>query len=152
MATYTLDELIDTIEAALSTAASLKRSQTYDELSEGIPGDCPLLQVYPEENTGTDAITATDRQTLSGKHSIKEYLIHADLYAQQRRHIGEDMRSLVTAINELEDILDTRTYDLFGLSYVMSFRWHWRRVTFVYGAVEYVGARFFLTVRTGSDT
>lgn len=151
MATYTLDELIDGIETVLGAAASLSRSQTYDEITEGIH-DAPLLQVYPEENLGTSYASATDALTLSGKHSVKEYLIHADLYAQQRAHIGEDMAALVTGINELEDILEAHHTARFNLAFVISFRWSWRRVTFDYGGVMYVGARFFITVECGSST
>ena len=150
MATYNLGELVDAVETTLSTAASLGRSQTYDEITEAVQ-DWPLLQVYPEENLGTDFTGDTDRVTLSGKHSIKEYLIYADLYARQRSHIGEDMGQLVETINELEDILDDLSYPLFGRDEVTSFRWSWRRVVFTYGGVDYVGARFSIVVRAGSQ-
>ena len=148
MSTYTLDELIDGIETVLSAAPSLVRSQTYDELTEGIH-EYPLLQVYPEENPGTDWATNTDRITLTGVHSLKEYIIHADLYARARSHIAEDMKQLVDSINELEDILDTQGCPPFDLDFVRSFRWSWSRVTFRYGDVDYVGARFRITVRCG---
>jgi hypothetical protein len=155
MAVYTLDELVDGIETVLSAAASLQtgvggRSQTYDELTEGM-NQTPTLQVYPEENLGTDFTGSTDRATLSGKHSFKEYTIIADYYANQRANIGEDMGRLVTGINELEDILDTQTYPLFNLDFVTSFRWSWNRVTFDYGGASFVGARFRLIVRCGTD-
>ena len=155
MATYTLDELIDAIETTLSAAASLVRSQTYDELSEGMQ-DTPTLQVYIDENLGTDFTGNTDRATFGNRtthkrHSFKEYVIIADYYANQRANIGEDMGRLVTGINELEDILDYQDYPLFGLSFVTSFRWSWKRVTFDNGGVDFVGARFRLIVRCGTS-
>jgi hypothetical protein len=119
MATYTLDALLDAIEGIMDDAASLVRSQTYDELTEGIH-DYPLLQVYPEENTGTDWTGETDRVTLSGKHSIKEYTVHGDIYARQRSNIAEDMKKCVDVANEMENILDNLSYPLFGLACVTS--------------------------------
>jgi len=151
MAVYTLDALLDAIEGIMDDAASLVRSQTYDELTEGIH-DYPLLQVYPEENTGTDWTGETDRVTLSGKHSVKEYTVHADIYAQQRANIAEDMKKCVDVANEMEDILDDLSYPLFGLACVTSFRWSWRRVVFEYGGVKYMGARFVIVVRAGTQT
>ena len=155
MATYTIADLIVAIAATLGAASSLVRTQyagtTADgsRLTEGMD-DVPLLQVYPEANTTTDWTGETDRVSLSGKHSIKEYLIHADLLARQRSHIDEDMAQLVTSIDELEDILDTQVYPLFGRSYITSFQWSWHRVVFRYANIDYVGARFVLVIRTGT--
>lgn len=153
MATYTLDALLDGIHDTLAVAASLVRTQKYDELSEGMQ-DYPTLQVYPEENTGTDWGTDTDRITLKKSgygRSAKEYSINADLYAHQLGTIAEDMAQLVTTINEFEDILDMQDYPLFGLDFVQSFRWSWRRVVFDYGGVDYIGARFSIVVRCGAS-
>jgi len=149
MGVYSLGDLVDAIESTLSVAAALERSQSYDELTEGM-ADYPTLQVYPEENAGTSGFSSTDRISLSGKHSVKEYLIHADLLAHPRAEIGEDMARLVEAIDDLEDILDTQAYPLFGAEYITSFRWSWKRVVFSYAGAEYMGARFFITVRCGS--
>jgi hypothetical protein len=153
MATYTLDQLVNGVHDALAAAASLVRdqSQAADEITEGIH-DWPLLQTWLAENTGTDYTGDTDRVTLSGKHSVKEYLIYSDLYVEQRAHVGQAMGALLVTINEIEDILDTQTYRLFGLSFVTSMRWSWRQVTFEYGGVAYTGARFSVTVRCGTTT
>lgn len=152
MATYTLDDLVNGVHDALAAAASLTRdqSQAEGEITEGIH-DYPLLQTWVAENTGTDWTGETDRVTLSGKHSVKEYLIHSDLYVQQRAHVGEGMGQLLETINEIEDILDIQTYDLFDLDYITSMRWSWGHVTFDYGGVKYIGARFVITVRTGTQ-
>lgn len=154
MAVYTLDELVDGIKDILSVASALTfaeggRSQTYDELTEGMQ-QTPTLQVYPEENLGTDFTGNTSKATLSGKHSFKEYIIIADYYANQRTDIGQDMGRLVTGINQLEDILDTQGCPPFGLDFITSFRWSWKRVIFDYAGADFVGARFRLTVRCGT--
>ena len=151
MATYTLDALVNGVHDTLAAAASLVRdeSQAEDEITEGIH-DYPLLQTWMAENAGTDYTGDTDRVTLSGRHSIKEYLIHSDLYVEQRAHVGQAMGQLLVSLNEMEDILDDLSYPLFGLNFVTSFRWSWRQVTFEYGKVLYTGARFFITVRCGT--
>jgi len=77
-----------------------------------------------------------------------EFVIHADYYAEQRGHIGEDMAALVDGINTLTDMLegqDQKPY--FGLDGLKAFFWRWDRVTFEYGGVGYVGARYLITVR-----
>lgn len=151
MAIYTLDQLVNGVHDTLAAASSLVRdqSQAEDEITEGIH-DYPLLQTWMAENLGTDYTGDTDRVTLSGEHSIKEYLVHSDLYIEQRAHVGEAMGQLLVTINEIEDILDTQSYSLFGLNFVTSMRWSWRQVTFEYGGALYTGARFFITVRCGT--
>lgn len=161
MATVTVHQIVDAVEATLSTAASFAtsgRSETFDELTEGIH-DTPMLQVYPDANTGTDRAWSTDRTAFTDattgnvKHRQKEYTILADVYANQRSNIGEDMARLVTAIDEIEDILETLDCPLFGLTVagavkgpIRSFRWSWQRVIFDYGGVGYMGARFTLNL------
>jgi len=156
MAVYTIADLILAIATTLGAAPSLVRTQyagttvAVSRMTEGMD-DVPLLQIYPEANTTTDWTGETDRISLSGKHSIKEYTIHADLFARQRSQIDEDMAQLVTSIDELENILDTQVYPLFGRDYVTSFQWSWHRVVFGYAGMDYVGARFVLVVRTGTE-
>jgi len=153
MTTYNLSDIIDSIEEALSVAASLNASQSYDELTEAIM-DPPTLQVYPDEGgaseySDTDRITLGNRTT-SKKHSVKVYTIFVDLLAKQRANIGEDMKTLVDCIDEIEDILDTQDYPVFDNDNIISFSWEpWRRVLYTYSNIDYVGARFTLTVRCG---
>ncbi|UCC74287.1 MAG: hypothetical protein JSV86_06950 [Gemmatimonadota bacterium] len=151
MATYTLDDLVNAVHDDVATAASLERdeSQAEDEITEGIH-DWPLIQTWMAGNRGTSFESDTDRLTLSGKHSVKEYLIYSDLYVAQRSHVGEAMGKLLSTINEIEDILDTRTYDLYGADYITSFNWSWDQVTFEYGGVKYTGARFSIIIRAGT--
>lgn len=156
MAIYTLADLILAIATTLGAAPSLTRTEYAGSTAAGTRptegmSDFPTLQVYPEANTTTDWTGETDRVTLSGKHSIKEYQIRADLYVRQRSHIDEDMAALVIGIDEFENILDTQTYPLFNRLYITSYQWSWSRVTFRYGHVDYVGARFVLVVRCGTE-
>ena len=153
MTTYSLGDIIDSIENTLGAAASLNASQSYDELTEAIM-DPPTLQVYPEEG-GASEYSETDRITLGRKsdgkkHSVKTYIVNVDLLAKQRANIGEDMKILVDCIDEIEDILDTQECPWFDNDNIMSFQWDpWRRVVFAYSNVDYVGARFTLTIRCG---
>lgn len=153
MGTYLLGDIVDSIEDTLSAAASLARSQSYDELSEGMQ-DYPTLQVWPGENPGTSLGSETHKKTLrfsSGiGHSVKEYVIYADLFARQRSHVAEDMAQLVETITDLEDILDTQSCPPFGNDNIMDFKWRWEHVTFDYGGVLFAGARFYITVRCGT--
>lgn len=144
----TIAQICDAIEETLGAATGITRSESYDELTEGIH-DLPMLQVYPE-NGNQDAFTSTDRTTFRGGVRQTSLMIHADLYAQQRAHIGEDMKKLVDSIDAITDVFeaqDTKPY--FGLDGIKAFRWRWERVTFVYGDPQsnYVGARFFIEVR-----
>jgi len=156
MAVYTIADLILAIATTLGAAPSLVRTQyagttaAVSRMTEGIE-DVPLLQVYPEANTTTDWTGETDRITLNGKHSIKEYTIHADLLARQRSQIDEDMAQLVPLLDEFEGILDNMTYPLFNRLYITSFQWSWHRVVFRYANVDYVGARFPLVIRCGTE-
>ena len=149
----TLAQICDAIETTLAAATTLSttsaRTQSYDELTEGIQ-DVPLLQVYPESGSQSPP-GMTDRHTFGGAGNPvrqTEFLIHADYYARQRSHIGEDMAALVDGIDAIQNILeaqDKKPY--FGLTYLQAFAWTWSRVIFNYGGVDYMGARFVLTVR-----
>ena len=158
MGTFLLSTLLNAVKTYLGAAASLSRTDGYNELTEGIH-EAPTLQIWPVRNSGTDWTGQTDRLTLgasvlgqggggAAKSSAKEYLIYADLYAEVRgASLGEAMMTMVTGIEELEEILDRMAYPLFGLDDVLSFRWDWEHVTFDYGKVRYVGARFKIWVR-----
>lgn len=142
----TLAQICDAIESTLDDATTLVRSQSYDELTEGIH-DTPLLQVYPESGSQSPP-GMTDRHTFQGGVRQTEFIIHADYYAQQRVNIGEDMAALVDGIDAMTAVFegqDQKAY--FGLEGLKAFSWRWDRVTFDYAGVAYVGARFVITVR-----
>ncbi len=146
----TIAQICNAIESTLGAATGISRSQSYDELTEGLPpGDLPLLQVYPETGEA-DVAGATDRSTFRAGVRQTELVIVADLYARQRSHIGEDMAALVDGVDAVIDVLEAQdTKNYFGLAGVQAVRWRFERVTFVYGdpQLPYVGARFYLTVR-----
>lgn len=146
MPSITLGQIVDAIETQLSTATGLVRSQSYSELTEG-QNVLPTLQVYPQSGN-TDASTANDRTTFKAAVRQYTYTIHADLYARQRSHIGEDMNKLVTMIDAIENRLTAEKDGDFGLAGMKSFKWSWERVNFVYGdpAINYYGARFTIQV------
>ncbi len=145
----TLAQICDAIESTLDNATTVVRSESYDELTEGIH-DLPMLQVYPESGE-QDIAGATDRSTFGGRGDPQrqtEFVIIADYYANQRSHIGEDMAALVNGIDAIQNVFegqDKKPY--FGLAYLQAFHWRWERVTFTYAEIDYIGARFYLTVR-----
>jgi hypothetical protein len=148
MASITIAQICDAIETTLSSATGLNRSETYSELSDGITEEA-WLQVYPE-TLETDVATGTDRTTFRGGVRQTEFTFHADLYARQRSHIGDDMRLLVQLIDAIVVKLEQQaTKPYFGLEGIKAFRWRGERVTFIYGdrQLPYVGMRFTITVR-----
>ena len=143
----TLGQIVDAIESTLDDATTLVRSQSYDELTEGIH-DTPLLQVYPQSGSQDPSGTA-DRTTFSAGVRQTEVIVHADYYAAERgAGIGEEMARLVDGIDAMTNVIegqDEKPY--FGLTGIKGFSWRWDRVTFDYGGVNYVGARFMITLR-----
>lgn len=147
MGTITDQEICDAIRDTLKEAASLFRWQSYNELSEGMP-DTPTLQVYWETDI-TDPTGSADRLTFKAGMRLTQKIFHADLYACQRKHLGEDMEQLLETKNEIEAIiLAQNTKPYFGLDGIKAFQYSATRVTFNYGdpAVNYVGARFAITI------
>jgi hypothetical protein len=146
----TLGEILDAIESTLAASSGLTRTQSYDELTEGM-NDLPTLQVYPEAGEQDPSGDGrTDRTAFGGGVRQTEFTIHADLYARQRSHLGEDMAALVDLIDAMQDVFEQQnTKPYFGLEGIRAFHWSWRRVVFTYGDPQlgYMGARFVLTVR-----
>lgn len=146
--TLTLAAICDGLKAALMAAPSLARGQAPAELTESVP-DVPLLQVYPEEGTA-DPHGNNDRTTFQAGVRQTEVFIYADLYAQQRSHIGEDVAKYIACVDELIAIIeaqDKKPY--FGVAGIKAFSWGWKRALFPYTDpnVKYVGARFLFRLR-----
>jgi len=144
----TIGQILDAIELTLSSAPTLARSMSYDELTEGI-NDTPLLQVYPESGE-QDPAGNTDRTTFVAGVRQTVLMVNCDYYAQQRKHIGEDMAALVDGIDAMFNIFEAQDQKpYFGLSGIQAFHWTFQHVTFEYGdtSIKYVGARFTLTIR-----
>jgi len=154
MAVIELGEIIDAVEATISTATGIKRSQSYDELTEQIPrGDLPLIQVWATNSRCDPSTGGTERITMGGggnPRRIKYILVNADLYAKVRGHIGEDMKESVTVIDAIMDVLEAQnTAPFFGLGvdHIKAFDWRWDWMVLDYAGVEYTGARFQLELK-----
>lgn len=144
----TIGQILDAIEATLSTAPTLARSMSYDELTEGI-NDTPLLQVYIESGE-QDPTSNTDRTTFLAGVRQTELIVNCDYYAQQRKHIGQDMKALVDGIDAMFNIFEAQnSTPYFGLPGIQAFHYSFARDTFAYGAqsINYIVARFTLTIR-----
>lgn len=155
--TATVQECCDAVHTSLGqvlvAAGALTRSQnaaadpqTGEGLTEGM-NDPNVLQVYPEERPPVSVGSGTVKITLAGNRD-KELIIFADYYTKQRANIGEDMALLVTGIDAIEANLDAQACPYFGVEKIRSFQYSWQRVIFEYASVNYVGARFRLTLRT----
>lgn len=143
----TYQQMCDAIESYLAAATSLVRTQSYDELTEGMQ-DTPTIQVYPEACDPVSAGSGTQTFALRGGVIQEVHTIHVDYYARQRSHIGQDMAALVGGIDEIVTLLEETGCPPFGLEGIKNFQWSWRRVVFDYGGAAYMGARFTLTLRT----
>lgn len=143
--TPTLAQINAAILATLGSASGIKRRQNYDELTEGM-NDTPTLQVYWDDGAqSTDS--ATDRKTFRGGARRTNLNFNADLYATQRNNIGENMRTLYPLVDALIAKLEDQTVKpYFSLDGLQSFAWTVNRMHFDYSGVEFVGARFVITV------
>jgi hypothetical protein len=145
------DAIDSTLGATLVASGDLVRSDSYDELREGM-NDENILQIYPEEETPVSTGSATQKLTFSDAPYVdEEIVINADYYARQRSHIGEDMGQLVSGIDAIRANLKGQNCpNPFGLTGIANFQWSWTRVVFDYGGPElkYMGARFRLVLRT----
>ncbi|MBU1173637.1 MAG: hypothetical protein KKD44_29050, partial [Proteobacteria bacterium] len=100
MGAITFRTINDAIETALSAATGLAKSESYDELTDGVM-DYPLLQVYYQSHT-VDPTGPTDRSAFGGAVRVWEILYHADLYAAQRGDLAENMDAVMTMVDEID--------------------------------------------------
>jgi len=145
-----ISEICDAIDTTLGevlvTAGVLIRSQSYDELTEGM-NDPLTLQIYPEEEEEVNATGSTQQKTFGVDPVIEENItIFVDFYARARSVIDEDMSELVTGIDAIRDNLKTQHCPIFGLAALKTFKWSWKRQVFEYDGPQekYMGARFIL--------
>lgn len=149
MSEKTLVDICNTIEAVLGAAAGLQESQSFDELSEGIPrASLPMLQVYPASGT-CDAASTTSERTSWGGIRQEGITINADLYAARRTHVASDMKLTTQMIDSIRAELQKQGSPFFGIDEIQGWRWTWERRTFRYAGPQdlYMGARFILTFR-----
>ena len=143
----TIAEICDAITAVVGSVATVTRSQSYDELTEGInSADTPLVQVYWEELAMAPP-GSTDRTTFIAGRRNKQMAFHVDVYGQQRSHVGEDMASMVGVFDDILTALeaqDEKPY--FDLEGIKAWSLTARRVNFDYGDAKYTGCRAIITV------
>ena len=148
MGSITYAQITNAIESKLGAATGLSRSQSYDKLTDGMT-DTPTLQVYWERDV-TDPQGMTHQTTFRRGVQQVEMVFHADLFARQRGHIGEDMRVLYVVMEAVRATLEAETTKpYFDLDGIQAFRWTGERVTFEYGdpMLRFIGARYVITVR-----
>lgn len=144
----TYAQINDAITQTIGVAEGLHRSQSYDELTDGMT-DTPTLQVYWQQDT-TDPQGSTSMTTFRTGVQQASMVFHVDLFVRQRSHIGEDMKVLYEVAQAVRETLEAETVKpYFGLAGIEAFSWTAERVTFEYGdpSLPYVGARFTLTIR-----
>lgn len=145
----TIGEICDAIESTVSAAAGVTRSQSYDELTEGLPaGDLPTLQVYWQALSPMDPEGQTDRYAYQGAVRMKRLIFHIDGYAAQRSHLAQDNKAVVDLADAILDVLeeqDTKPY--FGLAGIKA--WQLESATrgaYPYAQALYLGVKFVLVV------
>jgi hypothetical protein len=148
MGTITLAQICDGIVTTLKTATGITTVLSYDELHPGpSEADLPLIQVYPQRGI-QDVSNSTDATTFYAEVRQTEVDFYLDLLATQRSQLEEDMKSCVNGIDAIIEALEAEDRaPRFGLSGVRAYRWEWERALFDYGTVQYLGARFTLTIR-----
>lgn len=146
----TLGQICNAIETTLAAATGMNRTESYDEITEGInAGDCPLMQVY-WESIVIDPSGDTDRTSFSGAIRHKSIVIHVDIYASQRGNITDDMKRVVDIVDAMLDVFEVQnTKPYFGLTGIQA--WHLdsaTRTLFSYAGtnIAFAGARFILTI------
>lgn len=146
----TIVQVNSAIATRLSAATGLSAGETqdHDELEESITEE-PTLQVYWASGTASPNSTTSQKSFGGGTIEVR-WVYHADLFGNQRRHIGEDMGRLLPLVdaihNELEEEIQNAPY--FGLDGVKAIEgWTARQVIFEYADNKYIGTRFLITVR-----
>ncbi len=143
-----ITQLIDAVANTLGVASLLERSDSYDELREGMQ-DAPVIQVYADA-ANQDPGGGTDRTTFKAGTRQTNLVIFVDLYARQRSHIGEDMAAVYNTLDELAEIIESQdTKPYFSDEAIKAFAWSWQRVMFEYGDPKtvFAGARITINLR-----
>ena len=150
MGSITILEIADAIEATLGAATGIVKSQSQDELTEGIQ-DTPLLQVYWagfEKSAGSN----TDRRTFGTPQTppIRQTLhtFRADVLARQRSHVDLDMAKVAETSEAVDAVLEEQNvFPYFGRSEIKAFRYTCEFVMFQSSdQVLYAGERFTIEI------
>jgi hypothetical protein len=114
--------------------------------------DLPMAQVYPEGSSTDESGGNNDRNTFRGIGRVTVFRVVIDVACRTRSHIGEDIESVISMADEIQDKLEEqRTKPIFGLDGIQGIDWRWERVTHQRGAgtdtTLFPGLRLNLTVR-----
>jgi hypothetical protein len=142
--TLTLAQMCDAIESELSAATGIARSQSYDELTEGIHEDI-LLQVWPQSGSPVSTGSNTQKLTLGNDVIAEEIIIFADLY-RPRRHLGEDMKAIVDGVDGVREVMKEQDCPPFDLTGIRTFKWSWAIGSFEYQGVTDLRGRFTIVL------
>lgn len=145
MAYITHASICDSIADTLGAADSLRRTQSYDELTEGM-NTTPTLQVYPQ-NWNMDDRSGVSQSSFRGGVKRSSNIYFADVYVRQRSDLRTDIKEQVEVADEIDEILsgqDTKPY--FGNANIQQFHWSGERVTFTYAEAQYVGIRYTIEI------
>ncbi|MDZ4768357.1 MAG: hypothetical protein SGJ24_04450 [Chloroflexota bacterium] len=133
------------IAETVGTATGIVRVQDVPDLTEGAH-DLPLVQVYWQSSV-TDDEGSTDRLTFGAGVRLTRLTYHADVYARQRSHLGEDVAKTLALAEAVQTVLEReRGGAFFGLAGVKALRWSAERITIENGGTQYMGARFIIDV------
>lgn len=143
MTRVTISAINTAIAEALGAAAGVVRVQDAGDLGEGLL-DLPAIQVYWQGSI-TEPGGETDRRTVGAGVRLTRLTFHADVYARQRSHLGEDMTRTLALAEAVQSVLEAQNQPpFFGLAGVRALRWNAERVTFDYGGTAYAGVRFVI--------
>lgn len=143
MSRLSITRINTAIASTLGSAAGIARAQDAADLTEGMP-DLPALQVY-WQSLSTDAGNGdTDRRTFGAGVRVSRLTFHADIYARQRSHLGQDMARVLELAEAVQTALENQSSPIFGEEHIQSCHWSAQRVTFDYAGASYAGIRFVL--------
>lgn len=153
MATVTHLAICDGIRDTIGVAASIKRKQSMDEITESVPeGDTPLLMVY-NQSWGADTGGDTHKSTFTGSVIQSSPIYVADIFVPKKGSIAESFGLLVQIADECDLLIEAEKIPtLFGVldsaskPAIKSFSWTGERVTIEYAGTNYAGIRYTFTM------
>ena len=144
----TLMAMCDAISDTLATATGIESTKGFDEITTAIPADqCPRIQVYTDSIGPAPDAGQTSQATFNMSVQPLDIPIFVDLYARKRSWIWLDMEAMLTSANALVDVIQAQRKPYFGMSYIQSFSWTFKRGVMQYGKSMYMGGRFIITAR-----
>ena len=149
MATVTIMNVVDAIEATLGAATGIVRSESMDELSEGTP-DLPLLQVYwsgltVSLDSETDVFGFGDASNQPIRHY--QHRIFVDILASARSHLDQDYEAIATTAEAVITVLDSENAPpYFGQAGIKAFSYTAEAIGWEDTEPIIVGERFIIMV------